>query len=209
MKRRIPQYFLGLVFMALGVVFIKRAEIGISPLSAIPAAISNITPLTLGNTTIIFHVCLVLIQMIIMRKVTLKTVLIFPLSIAFGYLIDLFMLIFNFAEIALVLRCFLCALGIIATALGIVVVVGADLMLPAPDAILRQISAQFSKPLPTVKIIGDVTWVIITIAIELISCGKIISIGIGTLVSMYLTGKLVGVFKKLMPFWEMKPTSIK
>ena len=209
MIKRVLQYLLGLVFMAIGVVFIKRAEIGISPLSAIPAAISNITPLTLGNMTIIFHVLLVIAQMIIMRKITLKTVLIFPLSIAFGYLIDLLMMIFVFDSIGMLLKVVICAAGIVVTAIGIVVIVGADLMLPAPDAILRQISSQFDKPLSTVKIIGDITWVVITLAIELIATGGVVSIGIGTLVSMYLTGKLVGVFKKLMPFWEMEPTAIK
>lgn len=81
LKRRLPQYLVGLLLMALGIVLVKKAEIGISPVSAIPAALSNLTPFTLGNTTIAFHVLCVLVQILLMRQVTLKTLLILPLAV--------------------------------------------------------------------------------------------------------------------------------
>jgi uncharacterized membrane protein YczE len=206
LTRRLPQYFLGLVLMALGVVLIKKADIGISPLSAIPAAVSNITPFTLGNTTIAFHFVCVLLQIILRGRITVKAALTLPLAVAFGYIIDLFMLL-PLGAMSLPMKCLVCLAGIAFTALGIVTIVGADLMLPAPDAFLRQASEKFGKPLSTVKVIGDVTWVAITLAIELIASHRVVSIGIGTVVSMLLTGKLVGVFNRLMPWLRMKPTS--
>ncbi|MCD8001677.1 MAG: DUF6198 family protein [Oscillospiraceae bacterium] len=209
LKRRLPQYLIGLLLMALGIVLVKKAEIGISPVSAIPAALSNLTPFTLGNTTIAFHVLCVLMQILLMRQVTLKTLLILPLAVAFGYLIDLYMLLLHFAEMPIWLAAVLCFAGIIFTALGLDVIVGADLMLPAPDALVHTVSEKYHKPLSTVKIFGDITWVAITAIIELLATGTIISVGIGTLASMLLTGKFAGIFKRLLPFLEMEPTGMR
>lgn len=207
MKRRLPQYFVGLLVMALGVVLIKRAEIGISPLSAIPAAVSNITPFTLGNTTIAFHICCVLLQILVVRKIDLKTVLILPLAAVFGYIIDLLMFLLPMEGMGLWLKLLVSFGGIVLTGLGIVIIVGADLMLPAPDAFLRAVSGKYGISLSKVKIAGDALWVIITLAIELIASGRVVSIGVGTVLSVLLTGKFVGVFGKLLPWLKMEPAS--
>jgi len=191
---------LGLFIMAFGVVLIRKAELGMSPISAIPAAIANITPFTLGNTSIGFHVLCVILQIILVRKITLKTVLLLPLAVVFGYIIDLYMFILNPGVMAFWCRIILCLFGIVFTALGIVIVVSVDLMLPAPDAFLLAASRYFEKSLSQVKIIGDISWVFIAAVIELLNMGTIASVGIGTLASMYLTGKLVGVFKKHLPW---------
>lgn len=206
MKKRIPVYILGLFVMAFGVVLIKKGDLGMSPISSIPAAVANITPFTLGNTTIAFHVLCILLQILLLRKLTLKMILLLPLAVVFGYIIDLYMFILKFGGMTLWLRCVISFAGIVFTALGIVIIVGVDLMLPAPDAFLRAASQHFNKPLGTVKIIGDVTWVAITVIIELLSRGKIISVGIGTLASMYLTGKFVSLFKKWLPWLDMTQT---
>ena len=206
LERRLPQYAAGLVIMAMGIVFIKRAGVGNSPLSAIPAAVASLTPLTLGNTTIAFHAFCVLLQILVRRRVTVKTLLTLPLAVAFGYLIDLLMLLFKINGLTLPMQLALCLAGIILTALGIVIIVGADLMLPAPDALLRAASVQWGRPLAVIKTAGDILWVAAAAAIDLVFAGKVTSIGIGTLASMLLTGKFVGIFKKHLAFLEMEPT---
>ena len=206
LKRQLPQYVIGLFVMALGIVLIKRANTGVSPVSVIPSALSNILPLTFGNTTIIFQLFCFLLILAVQRKIDLKTVLIVPLSIVFGYIIDLYMLFLNFDGVAIWLRYIICLLGIAATALGIVIIVGANLMLPAPDALMRTISATYKKPLSKVKIAGDATWAVLAIIIELVFCGKVLSVWIGTVLSVILTGKLVGVFGKCLPWLDLNKT---
>lgn len=49
LPRRIIQYLLGLVCMAIGQVMLKRTYWGVSPITALPDAVANITPLTLGT----------------------------------------------------------------------------------------------------------------------------------------------------------------
>ncbi len=199
MKRRIPQYLAGLMIMALGVVLIKCSALGISPLSSIPDAVALITPLTLGNTSIAFHAFCILMQIIVEKKITLKTVLTLPLAVIFGYLIDLYMLFIVVEHAGWVLRVVLCLLGIAATGLGIVFIVGSDLMLPAPDALLHSVSENWHKPFPKVKICGDCLWVALTIVINLVSVGRLTSVGVGTILCALLTGRTMGLFKKWLP----------
>ena len=61
LPRRILQYLTGLICMAIGLVMLKRTVWGVSPITAVPDAVANITPLTLGNATILLHLlCVVL-----------------------------------------------------------------------------------------------------------------------------------------------------
>ena len=204
-RRQLIQYVIGLFVMALGIVLIKKADTGVSPVSVIPAALANIFPsLTFGNTTIFFQLfCLALI-ILVQRKIDLKTVLIFPLAIVFGYIIDLYMFLLAFDTLPIWLCYVLCLAGIAFTALGIVIIVGADLMLPSPDALNRTVSTVYHRPLSQVKMAGDALWVVIAVVIELIFCGKLLSVWIGTVLSVLLTGKMVGLFGKWLPWLDLK-----
>ena len=73
-------------------------------------------------------------------------------------------------------------------------------MLPAPDAFLRTVSQHLCRPLGTVKVIGDVTWVVAAIVIELLASGMVTSVGVGTVASMLLTGKFVSLLRRRLPF---------
>jgi uncharacterized membrane protein YczE len=190
----------GLLLMALGIVLIKKAEIGISPISSIPAALSNITRFTMGNLTIVFHGLCILAIIIMMRRLTVKVALLFPLGVAFGYMIDMFMYILPDLQLSFLLRCCLYFAGIVLTAVGMVMIVGTKLMLPGPDAMVQQVSEQFHFPLAKVKVTGDMLWVAVTLIIELACTRHVVSIGIGTLASMLLTGRFIGVFGRAFPF---------
>ena len=206
LKKRIPVYILGLVVMALGIVLIRKANLGMSPISAIPGAVSGITPLTLGNAIIAFQIICILFQIILLRKITLYVALQLLLALAFGYLIDFYMYLLKFLDVSsLWLGGLLCLMGIIFTALGIVIIVGTDMMLPSPDAFLRVVSRIYNKKLGSVKIVGDITWVVIALIVELVSTGKITAVGVGTLASAILTGKFVNLLKPRLPRLEMPP----
>lgn len=210
LKRQLPQYIIGLFVMALGIVLIKKAGTGVSPVSVIPAALSNITPLTFGNTTIIFQVICFLLIILVQWKINVKTILILPVAIVFGYIIDLYMFLLQFGDMPVLLCYIICLLGIALTALGIVIIVGANLMLPSPDALLRTISAKFNQPLSRIKMAGDATYVVIAIIIELIFLHRVFSqecVWIGTVLSVLLTGRLVGVFGKCFPWLDTNKPS--
>lgn len=205
LKKRLSIYLVGLLVMALGIVLIKKAELGMSPISSIPAALAGLTPFTLGNMMIAFQLVCILLQAVILRRFPLKLILQLPLSVAFGYLVDLYVYLIRLGPLPVWVRILICLAGIFFTALGIVLIVGMDMVLPAPDALLRTISQQLEKPLAPVKFAGDLTWVAVTVAIELAGARSIVSVGIGTVLSVLLTGRLVGLLKQRLPQWELAP----
>lgn len=203
--RRLIQYALGLVVMALGVVCLKRVELGISPITSVPAAVSNITALTLGTATTLLHALCVVGQVAVLRRVTLKAVLTMLVGVPFGWVIDLFMWVFPASELSIVLRAVILIVGLALSGLGVQMIVGCDLMLPAPDELTHTISQVYNKKLSNVKIVADAIYVAIALAIDLIFTGTVSTVGIGTVLSVLLTGRFIGWFNRLFPKLTMEP----
>ncbi|MCC8097111.1 MAG: DUF6198 family protein [Eubacterium sp.] len=79
----------GLFIMAFGVAFSIKAGLGTSPISSVPYVLSEATPLTVGNITILMHCFFILLQIIILRR-KYKPVQLLQLAVAvvFGYMTD-------------------------------------------------------------------------------------------------------------------------
>lgn len=65
--KRYMIFIIGLFINALGVSIITKADLGTSPISAIPYVLSLKFPFTLGQLTVIFSLLLVILQLIILR----------------------------------------------------------------------------------------------------------------------------------------------
>ena len=204
LPRRIIQYATGIICMAIGLVILKRTNWGVSPITAVPDAVTNITGISLGNTTIIIHALCVIMQIIIQRKVTLKAVLTMCVGVPFGYLVDLFMLIYN-PDMVIWQKCIALVVGIAIQGLGVTLVSGCDMMLPAPDELNNVISRKYNKKLSNVKMAADGIYVAIAVIINLLSDGSLRSVGISSVASVLLTGQFVGIFYRLMPRLKMEP----
>lgn len=205
LARRLIQYALGLVVMALGVVCLKRVELGISPITSVPAAVANITALTLGQATTLLHALCVVGQVAVLRKVTLKAVLTMLVGVPFGWVIDFFMWLFPAAELSIVLRALILIVGLAISGLGVQIIVGCDLMLPAPDELTHTISQVYNRKLSNVKIVADAIYVAIALAIDLIFTRTVTTVGLGTVLSVLLVGRFIGAFNKLFPGLTMEP----
>lgn len=78
---------MGLAFMALGVAFSIKADLGVSPISSVPYITGYISGLSTGTTTFIMNVLFVVIQILILRKQYDKFQLLqIPASLLFGVL---------------------------------------------------------------------------------------------------------------------------
>ena len=205
MPRRVMQYALGLAVMAIGVVLMIRVQFGSAPITSVPTAISGITPFTIGNMTILVHALCIIGQAIIVRRITLKCLLTALVGVPFGYIIDLFMFLFAPDYLSPILRIVLLFVGLACSGFGVRLVVGSDLMLPAPDELSHTSSQVYCKKLSNVKIVSDAIYVAIAASVDLLSSGKLSSVGIGTVLSVLFVGKFVGWFTKLFPALTMEP----
>ncbi len=202
--RRITQYVAGIVCMAIGLVMLKRTAWGVSPITAVPDAVANITPLTLGNATILLHVICAVAQILVQRRVALKSVLTLCVGVPFGYLVDFFMWLWN-PQLAIWQKCIVLILGIAIQGLGVALISGCDLMLPAPDELNNVISQVYHKKLSNVKMIMDAVYVVLAIVINLISTHSLASVGISSVAAVLLTGRFVGLSQRLFPKIKMAP----
>lgn len=196
---RYAKYILGLVTMAVGVVLMKKAALGITPITSLPLALNEVLPaLSLGNWTILFHILCIFAIIVITKKITVQTVLMLPVGIFFGYLIDLLLWLWRFEPTFLPLRLGLLVLGIPVSGLGVALINSAELMLPSPDGLLRTISAHYEKPYSTVKICGDCLWVSCAVIIELAVLHRLQAVHVGTVASALLVGKTIKLWNQLL-----------
>lgn len=196
---RYIKYILGLMTMAVGVVLMKKAALGITPITSLPLALNEVLPvLSLGNWTILFHILCIIAIIVITRKVTVKTLLMFPVGICFGYFIDFLLWLWTFETGFIPLRIVLLILGIPVSGLGVALINDADLMLPSPDGLIRTIAAVYNKKYPVVKIIGDCTWVTAAVIIELSVLHRLCAVNVGTIASALLVGRTIKLWNQLL-----------
>lgn len=235
LPRRIIQYIIGLVCMAIGLVLLKKTVLGVSPITAVPDSVTNIfiggpleSALSLGNTTIILHLICVLGQIIVQKRITLKSLLCMCVGIPFGKLVDFFMwawgknipplpawsTLFQQTPTTIIgtvlIAAVMLVVGIAIQGFGVALISSCDLMLPAPDELNNVISRTYGKKLSSVKRIADAIYVAIALIVNLFTYifapdKLILSIGISSIASVFLTGTFVGLSKKLLPQMVMTP----
>lgn len=185
-------YILGLMVMGLGIVLIKKVQLGMSPIATIPNAISGILFWSFGLWSSIFQgFCCVLI-ILIEKKVSWKALAPLLVACVFGYIMDFYVNILDFTISGLPLRILICFIGIILIAFGIVIIRTTNYVLPSPDELLVTLSKKTGQAHYKVKIAGDVTWVCVAVLLEMLFQHRISSVGIGTVLSMFLTGMFIG-----------------
>ena len=97
--KRYTVFLIGLFINSLGVSLITKASLGTSPISSIPYVLSLNFPFTLGQFTIAFSLLLIVLQLIILRRnFKAEHLLQIPISILFGYFIDLTMVMLFFVN---------------------------------------------------------------------------------------------------------------
>lgn len=202
--RRIIQYLIGIVCMAVGLVMLKRTCWGVSPITAVPDAFTHVVPLTLGNTTIILHFVCVVAAVLVQKKITIKNILSMCVGIPFGYLVDLFLGLWA-PTLSVWQKIIVLILGVAIQGLGVALISCCDLMLPAPDELNNVISKVFHKKLSNVKVIADAIYVLVAIIVNLLSIHSLSSFGISSIVAVFLTGRFVGLFQRLFPKMKMPP----
>lgn len=190
---RIFIYLLGIMSVSLGIVLCKKCGLGISPISSIPFVLTDILPLTFGNLTTLFHFTNTAAQMLLTKKLfDWKLWLQVPLAFIFGWVIDWFNNLIVIDNTVLVWQLTALILSIFFTALGMVMMIGMDLIQNPPDGTVKQISLLVHMELGKIKITYDVACVAISVLLGLLFLHQIKGFGIATIASAIFVGKSIG-----------------
>lgn len=199
MPVRIVVYVAGIFMVSLGIVLCKKCNLGISPISSIPYVLELIVPLSFGTLTTLFHFVNTAAQMILSRKFTDgKLWLQVPLAFVFGRVIDWVSAVVNFDGTVILYQMIALVLSVFFTALGMVCMLGMNLIQNPPDGTVKQIAQMAGKEVGSVKVIYDVSCVVLSLAIGLVFLRRIAGFGVATIVSAIFVGKTVTWIKMFL-----------
>ena len=198
--KRYVLFIISLFFIALGVAFTRRGELGVSPISSVPNVLTYIYPsLSMGNWVIIWNCIMILGQILILRKqFQLIQLLQIPLSFLFGYFTDFGMSCVSFIPNNYYpVKLMMVFTGVIILALGISLSVIANVIMNSGEAFVKTIADAMHKSFGNVKICFDISCVLLSIILSLIFFHfKIVGSREGTVISAVCTGFVVKFFQK-------------
>ncbi len=196
---RLVIYLIGLFIMTLGVSMSVKSNLGVSPVSSIPYTITCITGLEMGKATILFHIVLVALQILILRKAfKIKNLLQVVVGVVFGYYTTFSNYLFSFLPTPdnIVVRMMLMLGSTVLIAVGIFFYLPADIIPLAGEGAMKAVSDKTHIIFNKVKIGFDVTMVLISLVACLIVLKAFGSVGVGTVVAAVLVGAILGVINR-------------
>lgn len=205
MVKRYVVFLIGLFVSSLGVSFITKANLGTSPISSIPYVLSMRFPLTIGGFTIVFSLLLIALQIMILKKdFKLIDLLQVPVSVIFGYFIDLTMIMLDWLDpqgypfkiMYLLIGCVILGFGVYLEMLGNVI------MLPG-ESFVRAVVKRWNRDFGFTKVCFDASMTICAGLLSVIFFLQLQGVREGTIISAILVGLIAKSFDKVLFF--LKP----
>lgn len=199
---RLLSYGLGIVILALGITLNTKTGLGVSALVSIAYTVANAWNLNFALMTFLLYTCFALIEVGLkwgflpqLRKVLWKDLLQIPFSLAFSLLLNVFGGIIPVAE-HVGAQIVMLVLAIVCTGIGAAMIVDMHLIPNPADGLAQTLGMVTKKGMGLGKNLLDCSCVGISAVIGLVARGRLIGIGIGTIVAMIGVGRVVALFNR-------------
>lgn len=202
MKRysRYIVYLISLFIISLGASLSIKANLGTSPLICIPYVCNLISNLSVGTTSFLFSVLLILIQVILLKggfekRQYLQLVIgtIFSVFIDFTlFLVDFLNPTDYFSQLALLI------VSCVVMAFGVLLEIKTEVVYIPGDGFIVAISKVLKKEFGKVKPYCDVSFVVVATILSVVFLGYLAGVREGTVISAVIIGPIVRVFKKYL-----------
>ena len=177
-----------------------KANLGTSPLICIPYVCSLISNLSVGTTSFLFSVLLILIQVILLKggfekRQYLQLVIgtIFSVFIDFTlFLVDFLNPTDYFSQLALLI------VSCVVMAFGVLLEIKTEVVYIPGDGFIVAISKVLKKEFGKVKPYCDVSFVVVATILSVVFLGYLAGVREGTVISAVIIGPIVRVFKKYL-----------
>ncbi|MDM8245354.1 DUF6198 family protein [Collinsella tanakaei] len=205
-KRRLALRYLffalGVAINSFGIAVITKAALGTSPISSVAYVLDLAFPPTLGEFTFVINLVFIGIQIALLRRdfqpVQFLQIVV---NVVFSALIDVSMAALGtFEPTGLAAQLAALLIGCTILAFGIAVEVAPNVIVVPGEGAVRAISSVSAKPFGSCKVAFDVTLVAIALVLSLAFFRGIQGLGIGTVVSALLVGRIVNLFNRFVPF---------
>lgn len=210
-------WFLGIIFVALGVAICNKADLGVSMIAA-PAFIiyEAVAPLwsgfSVGMIEYFLQGVILALLCITVRKFNWRYLLAFGAAVLYGYVLDLFLLIIGtdvFTEIAL--RWVMLIIGDVITGFGVACFLRTYMPLPVHELFVSEFSTVFKFNTIKVKRIFDFSLLLLSLILSVVLFFDVTefdwttiwyqsfhSIGLGTLVTTIINSFVIALSRKLV-----------
>lgn len=167
---------------------------GISAISSVPFAFSEVLPqLSLGTWTYIFQGLLVLSLMLLRKKFVPQYLFSFVVGFVFGKLLDINELWIHILPDELWIRIIYFVISYLLISFGIALSNRCRLPVTPTDLFPRELSVIINVPYSKIKISFDVICLAVTAAMTVFFLGHLEGLGIGTILAAFTMGKAVGM----------------
>ena len=181
------------VMNSLGVVLMLRSGAGISAISSVPFAFSEVLPrLSLGTWNYLFQGLLVFSLMILKKRLVPQYLFSFVVGLAFGKMLDVHELWVNTLPLGPGWQVLYFVLSYLILSFGIAVSNRCGLPIIPTDLFPRELSEIISAKYSRIKISFDVICVAVTAAMTVLFLGHLEGLGIGTILAAFTLGKMIG-----------------
>lgn len=182
-----------------GVVLMLYSGSGISAISSVPFAFSEVLPrVSLGTWTYIFQGLLVLSLMVLRKKFVPHYLFSFVVGFVFGELLDVHELWIDVLPKGLGWQVGYFLVSYLLISFGIALSNRCRLPIVPTDLFPRELEQITGFSYPRIKITFDVLCLAVTLGMTLVFLGHMEGIGIGTILAAFTMGKVVGLMGQWM-----------
>ena len=191
-------YVLGFVFLALGIILNTKSDFGVTAIISVPYALHLVTGYNYGNMCLAVYLVYAAVEYIVKgRNFKAFDLLQLPVSLAITRLFNLFTaLLPDPAAIAPRIVCML--LGIVCTGLGASLMLHARFVPTPADGMVQALSDRTGRSAGFCKNCFDLTSVAASCIFGLICRGKILGVGIGTVLAMIFVGRVMALYGRFI-----------
>lgn len=197
---------IAVIINSFGVVLMLYSGAGISAISSVPYAFSEVLPfLSLGTWTYIFQGVLVLSLMILRKHFVPSYLFSFVVGFVFGKLLDVHEMWIGILPYTIPLRILYFIISYVLICIGIALSNLCKLPIIPTDLFSRELSEIIKVAYPKVKISFDVICLAVTAFMTFFFLGHVKGLGIGTIFAAFTMGKAVGMIgKKLEEYFHFE-----
>lgn len=196
---RLVWFSAGILINSFGIVLITKGALGTSQISSIPYVLSLQLPsISFGMFSFIMNMVYIVLQALLLRR-QFKPIQLLQIvvNVVFSASIDVFMAMLSFyAPQQLFTRVLSAVAGCIVLAFGISVEVAPDLIMVPGEGIVAAISKVSGRRFGSVKVMFDVTLILIAALLSWLFFGNIVGVGVGTLLSAVSVGQFVNLINR-------------
>ncbi len=203
--RRLFWFCLGIAINSVGIAFITKAGMGTSQISSVPYVLSFQFPqLSFAMCTFLINFVLVAVQIPLLGKEFFPMQLLqIPVNVVFSTCLGVSMSAFSWLNpTSLPVKLAMILFGCCVLGIGIAVECAPSLVFVPGEGVVHALSKVTGIKLGTVKLAFDLVLVVAAVALSMALFGQLNGVGLGTLLTVFVTGNVVNFANEHFGFLE-------